>query len=67
MAKIKSFYVLKGSYVATDEDGKEYLVEIDYWNNKFKIDSKNKVLEDSAKVFLKRKHKVNFVGKLKQI
>jgi len=62
--KISKFYIDKAKYRAEDDSGNVFLVEIDYWKNRFKASKSNKELEDIAKDLLRRKHKVNFASKL---
>lgn len=62
--KITKFYLDKAKYKAFDNSGKEILVEVDYWANKFSLSRRNRELERLAKELLKRKHKVNFAEKL---
>ena len=62
--KIKEYYLNKASYIAIDENGNRIDLNIDYWNNEFKIGRKNDSLENFAKKLLKKKHRVNFVHKM---
>ena len=62
--RITKFYIDKAVYKVGDDLGREVWMEIDYWNNSFKISDQSKKLENVAKNMLKRKHKVNFVDKL---
>jgi len=62
--KITKFYIDKAVYKAGDDLGREVRVEIDYWNNSFKVSNRDEKLEHVAKDLLKRKHKVNFADKL---
>jgi len=62
--KITKFYIDKARYKAIYDSAHEILVEIDYWNNSYKISNRNKELEKFAETLLRRKHKVNFVNKL---
>ncbi len=62
--KIKEYYLNKAKYIAIDESGKRIDIEIDYWENKFKISPKNQSLENFVKKLLKKKHRVNFVSKM---
>lgn len=61
---IKEYYLDVARYKAVNYSGETIWLEIDYWNNNFKISSKNKILENLAKRLLKDKHKVNFSQKL---
>ena len=61
---ITKFYIDKAKYRAEDNRGKVIWVEINYWQNTFKISHGDKELERIAKNLLRRKHKVNFVYKL---
>jgi len=62
--KITKFFLDKATYKAVDNLGREIRVEIDYWNNNFKLSDDSKELVRTAEDMLKRKHKVNFVDKL---
>lgn len=62
--KITKLYIDRAVYKAGDELGRELWLEIDYWNNSFRVSDRNKKLENVAKDLLKRKHKVNFASKL---
>lgn len=62
--KITKFYIDKATYKAMNDLGQEVRVEIDYWGGSFRVSERIKILEDTAKDMLKRKHKVNFVDKL---
>ncbi len=64
MSKIKEYYLNKASYIAVDDSGKRFDVEVNYWGNSYKISQKNSDLEIFVKKILKRKHKVNFVHKM---
>jgi len=62
--KITKFFLDKATYKAIDDLGQEVRVEIDYWNNSFKLSNDSIELARTAEDMLKRKHKVNFVDKL---
>lgn len=62
--KITKFYLNKASYIAEDNKGSKINLDINYWDNKFKISQKNKELEVFAVKLLNNKHKVNFVYKM---
>lgn len=62
--KIKEFYLDKAKYKAVDENGNLIMLEINYWENKFVVSSKNKSLEKFAQKLLNKKHRVNFVHKM---
>ena len=64
--KISKYYIDKAKYRAEDENGKIIWLEVDYWNNKYKVSSDNKVLNNFAKTLLNRKHRVNLVDKVIQ-
>lgn len=64
MTKIKEFYLDVAKYKAIDDLGNEIPVEIDYWNNRYKVSGKNPDLEIYAKKLLKNKHRINFVHKM---
>lgn len=57
--KISEYYIDKAKYKAIDEDGNLIWLEVDYWNNKFKLSKKNKELENFATNLLSKKHQVN--------
>lgn len=57
--KISEYYIDKAKYKAIDECGNLIWLEVDYWNNKFKLSKKNKELEDFATSLLSKKHQVN--------
>lgn len=62
--KIKEYYLNKAKYIAIDENGNRIDLEINYWENKFKLSKFNPDLAEFAKKLLKKKHKVNFVNKM---
>jgi len=62
--RITKFYIDNAKYRAIDESGDIIWIDIDYWDNNFKLSQSNKRLENLAKELLQRKHKVNFVNKL---
>lgn len=62
--KITEFYLDRAKYKAVDAVGNEILVEINYWENSYKLSHSNKKLEKTARAMLARKHRVNFVDKL---
>jgi hypothetical protein len=62
--KIVKFYLNKASYIAENDFGIKINLDIDYWNNDFKLSNKNVELANFAKKLLKKKHKVNFVYKM---
>ncbi len=64
--KISKYYIDKAKYRAEDENGNIIWLEVDYWNNKYKVSSDNKILNDFAKTLLNRKHRVNLVQKINQ-
>ncbi len=64
--KIIKYYIDHAVYKAEDEHGKVYHLEVDYWNNKFKLSSKNRILNNFAKTLLNKKHRVNLVDKVIQ-
>lgn len=57
--KISEYYIDKAKYKAIDEGGNLIWLEVDYWNNKFKLSKANSELENFAKRLLLKKHKVN--------
>lgn len=62
--KIKEYYLNKASYIAIDEKGRRIDLEINYWENEFKISQNHKTLANFAKKLLKKKHRVNFVQRM---
>ena len=64
MSKIKFFYIDKARYIAIEEQGKKIVLEVDYWNNKFKLTGESKIIEIFAKDLLLRKHRVNLVERI---
>jgi len=66
---IKVLYIKNAKYYLEGNNGNFLEVEIDYWNERFKLSSEKKIqskLHNQAKIFardlLKRKSKVNFAG-----
>lgn len=57
--KITKYYIDHAVYRAEDESGNFYELEVDYWNNKFKISKENEELSQFAKSLLNKKHRVN--------
>ncbi|HSW89578.1 MAG TPA: hypothetical protein VLH19_01770 [Patescibacteria group bacterium] len=66
MGKITQFYLNKASYIAVDEDGSEILLEVNYWDSDFTVSQKHGELEAYAARLLQKKHKINFVHKMKE-
>ncbi len=66
MIKITEYYLNKASYIAIDQNGKRIDVAIDYWNGKFRVSKKNRQLENYAEKLLNKKHRVNYVEKMKE-
>lgn len=64
--KISKYYIDHAQYRAEDENGNVIWLEVDYWNNRYKLNIKNKILESFAKTLLNRKHRVNLVDKVLQ-
>lgn len=58
------FYLNKASYIAEDNFGNKIDIDIDYWENSFKISRSDRDLENFARKLLKKKHRVNFIDKL---
>ena len=63
---ISKYYIDRAKYRAEDENGNVIWLEVDYWNNKYKVSSDNKVLNNFAKTLLNKKHRVNLVQKINQ-
>lgn len=61
---LTKFCIDKAKYRAEDDLGNITWVEINYWENTFKLSRVNKKLEQVAKNLLGKKHKVNFAEKL---
>jgi hypothetical protein len=66
MKKITKFYLNTASYIAVDEEGKEYHLELNYWDNSSKVAPQHPELENYAATLLKKKHRVNFIHKMRQ-
>lgn len=64
--KITKYYIDNARYRAEDDSGKIIWLDVDYWNNKFKLSSENADLSIFAKKLLKKKHRVNLVHKMLQ-
>lgn len=64
--KISKYYIDNAKYRAEDENGNIIWLKVDYWNNKYKVSSDNKIINDFAKTLLNRKHRVNLVDKVIQ-
>lgn len=62
--KIIKYYIDHARYRAEDENGKIIWLDIDYWNNKFKLSSENYDLSTFAKRLLTKKHRKNLVYKM---
>lgn len=62
--KITKYFINHAQYRAEDEKGNLILIDINYWENNFKISQKNKDLENFAKKLLEKKHRVNLVHKM---
>lgn len=60
--KIAKFFLDKATYKVISSKG-EINMEIDYWNNKFKLSAPDKKLEKIAKHLLSKKHRINFAWK----
>lgn len=64
--KISKYYIDNAKYRAEDENGNVIWLEVDYWNNKYKLSGHNKILNNFAKTLLNKKHRVNLVDKVIQ-
>ena len=68
---ITKFLFNKAQYVTTDSFGREFILEIDYWNNDFVINGEiideevANELRHIALDLLKRKHNKNFAQRKK--
>lgn len=62
--KITKYYIDKAKYRAEDEKGEVVWLEINYWENSFKVSKKNLELEKFAKKLLIKKHRINLVHKM---
>lgn len=63
---IIKYYIDNAKYKAIDEKGNVIWLEVDYWNNKYKLSGHNKILNNFAKTLLNKKHRVNLVDKVIQ-
>ncbi|MEO8582003.1 MAG: hypothetical protein ABI425_05535 [Patescibacteria group bacterium] len=66
MKKITEFYLNKATYIAVDEEEKTFNLEVDYWHSTFTVTPQNQELEAYAAKLLNKKHRVNFVYKMKE-
>lgn len=64
--KITKYFIDRAKYRAEDEKGNIIWLEVNYWQNSFKLSQKNKQLSDFAEKLLNKKHKVNLVHKMNQ-
>lgn len=62
--KITKYYIDNAKYRAEDELGNTIWLDVDYWNNKFKLSSQNSDLLFFAKKLLSKKHRTNLVHKI---
>lgn len=56
---IKKYYIDHAKYRAEDDEGNVIWLEIDYWNNRYKLSQENYDLSSFAKNLLSKKHRVN--------
>ncbi len=63
---ITKYFIDNAKYKAIDEKGNVIWLEVDYWNNKFKLSKNNRILNNFAKTLLNKKHSVNLVDKVIQ-
>jgi hypothetical protein len=61
---ITKYYINNAKYRAEDDKGNVIWLEVDYWNNKFKLSTVNSDLETFAKKLLNKKHRKNLVHKM---
>jgi hypothetical protein len=61
---IKKYYIQNAKYRAEDENGETIWLEVDYWNNKFKLSKSNIELSNFAQKLLSKKHRKNLVHKM---
>lgn len=66
MQKITEFYLNKASYLAVDEQGKEFNLDVNYWEKSFSLHPDNQELQEYAAKLLNKKHRINFVYKMKR-
>lgn len=66
MQKITEFYLNKASYLAVDEQGKEFNLDVNYWEKSFSLQPDNQELQEYAAKLLNKKHRINFVYKMKR-
>ena len=62
--KITKYFIDRAKYRAEDEKGNIIWLEINYWENSFKLSNYNVQLAGFAKKLLNKKHKVNLVYKM---
>lgn len=61
---ITKYYIDKAKYRAEDENGNIIWLEVDYWNNKYKLSQDNFDLSNFASKLLNKKHRKNLVHKM---
>lgn len=64
MSKITKYYIDHAKYRAEDKKGHVIWLDINYWENTYKLSSQNTSLENFAKKLLRKKHKVNLAHKM---
>jgi hypothetical protein len=64
--KITKYYIDHAQYRAEDDSGNIIWLDINYWENSFKLSSENKQLSDFAKKLLTKKHRTNLVHKMNE-
>lgn len=57
--KISKYYIDNAKYRAEDDSGNVIWLEVDYWNNAYKLSQDNLDLSNFAKKLLNQKHRVN--------
>ena len=57
--KITKYYIDHAVYKSEDVFGNKFILEVDYWNNKFRLNKDNEELSNFAKSLLNKKHRVN--------
>ncbi|KKQ76748.1 MAG: hypothetical protein UT00_C0034G0003 [Parcubacteria group bacterium GW2011_GWA1_38_7] len=62
--KITKYYIDNAKYRAEDEKGNIIWLEINYWDNEFRLSKQNISLENFAKKLLSKKHRINLVHKM---
>ena len=62
--KISKYYIDNAKYRAEDDSGNVIWLEVDYWNNEYKLSQDNSDLSNFEKKLLSKKHRKNLVHKM---